>query len=166
MAIVPPLLFGGVWSDWIYKGLAILLIGCPCALVISMPAAIAAGLSAGARRGLLMKGGAVLETIGKVTMVAFDKTGTLTEGKPRSPTWSPSAAARPRCCRRRALETGRAIRWPRRSCRAAAAKVVAPSAAGLAAIGGKGVVGTVDGVEWFLGSPNAAEARGANLTPQ
>ncbi|MFX7052316.1 heavy metal translocating P-type ATPase, partial [Acinetobacter baumannii] len=74
---------GGAWNEWIYKGLAILLIGCPCALVISTPAAIAASLSAGARRGLLLKGGAVLEQIGKVTMACFDKTGTLTLGKPQ-----------------------------------------------------------------------------------
>src|SRR6185436_13643552 len=83
VAVVPPLLLGANWGAWIYKGLAILLIGCPCALVISTPAAIAAGLSAGARRGLLLKGGAVLETLGKITRVAFDKTGTLTEGRPK-----------------------------------------------------------------------------------
>ena len=79
---MPPLLLGQTWGEWVYKGLAVLLIGCPCALVISTPAAIAAGLSAGARRGLLLKGGAVLESFGKITAVAFDKTGTLTEGKP------------------------------------------------------------------------------------
>ena len=61
VAILPPLVLGQAWGEWIYKGLAILLIGCPCALVISTPAAIAAALSAGARRGLLLKGGAVLE---------------------------------------------------------------------------------------------------------
>ena len=81
--IVPPLLFGADWWTWIYRGLATLLIACPCALVISTPAAIASGLAAGARHGLLVKGGAALETLGKVRTVAFDKTGTLTVGKPR-----------------------------------------------------------------------------------
>ncbi len=59
--LVPPLAFGQDWTTWIYRGLALLLIGCPCALVISVPASIASALSAGARRGLLMKGGAVIE---------------------------------------------------------------------------------------------------------
>jgi Cd2+/Zn2+-exporting ATPase len=82
IAIIPPLAFGADWEAWIYKGLAILLIGCPCALVLSTPAAITSGISSGARQGLLVKGGAVLEAIGKVAQVAFDKTGTLTRGKP------------------------------------------------------------------------------------
>ncbi|MBP2160477.1 MULTISPECIES: heavy metal translocating P-type ATPase [Asticcacaulis] len=81
--VVPPVLFDENWQTWVYRGLATLLIACPCALVISTPAAIASGLAAGARQGLLIKGGAVLETLGKVRSVAFDKTGTLTRGRPQ-----------------------------------------------------------------------------------
>ncbi|MGB7803446.1 Zn(II)/Cd(II)/Pb(II) translocating P-type ATPase ZntA [Buttiauxella sp.] len=82
-AVVPPLFFGQSWDEWIYKGLALLLIGCPCALVISTPAAITSGLAAAARRGALIKGGAALERLGKIQHIAFDKTGTLTAGKPQ-----------------------------------------------------------------------------------
>jgi len=83
VVLVPPLLIGADWFTWIYRGLAVLLIACPCALVISTPAAIASGLASGSRRGLLVKGGAALETLGKVRTVAFDKTGTLTIGRPQ-----------------------------------------------------------------------------------
>ncbi|ATJ89342.1 ATPase [Acetobacter senegalensis] len=79
---IPPLAFGQIWSVWVYRGLSLLLIGCPCALVISVPAAIASALSLGARNGLLLKGGAVIETTAKVSIVALDKTGTLTKGQP------------------------------------------------------------------------------------
>ena len=81
--IVPPLLMGAEWGTWLYRGLALLLIACPCALVLSTPAAIASGLAVGTRHGMLIKGGHVMELVGQVSTVAFDKTGTLTEGKPR-----------------------------------------------------------------------------------
>ena len=83
VTIVPPLFFGAPWEGWIYKGLTLLLIGCPCALVISTPAAITSGLAAAARRGALIKGGAALEQLSQVQHIAFDKTGTLTVGKPQ-----------------------------------------------------------------------------------
>src|SRR5690606_1402557 len=83
VAIVPPLAGFGAWDEWIYRGLALLLIGCPCALVISVPAAIASGLSAGARHGMLIKGGSVVETLAGTKTIAFDKTGTLTLGRPK-----------------------------------------------------------------------------------
>lgn len=81
--LIPPMVSALSWSESTYRALALLLIACPCALVISTPAAIAAGLSAGARQGLLIKGGVVLEQLGKLRIVALDKTGTLTEGKPQ-----------------------------------------------------------------------------------
>lgn len=81
--VVPPAFLGADWIVWFYRGLATLLIACPCALVLSTPAAIAAGLAAGAKRGLLIKGGAALETLGKIKTAAFDKTGTLTAGRPQ-----------------------------------------------------------------------------------
>lgn len=80
---IPPLFLAAAWQEWIYKGLALLLIGCPCALVISTPAAITSGLAAASRRGALIKGGAALEIVGRIQQVAFDKTGTLTAGKPQ-----------------------------------------------------------------------------------
>ncbi|CAM4254962.1 MULTISPECIES: Zn(II)/Cd(II)/Pb(II) translocating P-type ATPase ZntA [Lelliottia] len=83
VAIVPPLLFSAPWEAWIYKGLTLLLIGCPCALVISTPAAITSGLAAAARQGALIKGGAALEQLSQIQQIAFDKTGTLTVGKPQ-----------------------------------------------------------------------------------
>jgi Cd2+/Zn2+-exporting ATPase len=82
VALVPPLLVGGDWIGWIYKALVMLVIACPCALVISTPVTIVSGLAAAARRGILIKGGIYLEEGRKLRWVALDKTGTITQGKP------------------------------------------------------------------------------------
>jgi len=161
VAILPPLAGGADWNEWIYKGLAILLIGCPCALVISTPAAIAASLSAGARRGLLMKGGAVLETLGRLTAVAFDKTGTLTSGKPQvTDIVAFSRSAEDVLRYAAALETGSSHPLAVAIlAKAAEDEVDIPGATDARALGGKGVTATIEGKDVFLGSPKAAAER-------
>lgn len=166
VAVLPPLVAGADWETWIYRGLAILLIGCPCALVISTPAAIAAALSAGARRGLLLKGGVVLETAGRVTTVAFDKTGTLTTGRPqvtdivalgRGEAEVLALAA--------ALEQGSNHPLARAIVQRATAEGLAlPAADAVRAVAGKGVAGLVGGEAVFLGSARAASEQVA-LSP-
>jgi len=82
-ALLPPLFFGGEWFTWVYRALALLVIACPCALVIATPVSIVSGLTALVRRGVLVKGGVHLEAIGKIRALAVDKTGTITEGTPK-----------------------------------------------------------------------------------
>ena len=163
VAVVPPLVSTMLWSESIYRALALLLIACPCALVISTPAAIAAGLSVGARNGLLMKGGAVLEQLGKLKRVALDKTGTLTAGKPTvTDVESLEAGSRldkSRCAEivrlAAALEQGSshplAVAISDYYDRQEGASV--PTVQGARALAGQGVAGHVEGRELMLVSP-------------
>ena len=161
VAIVPPLVGGADWQMWIYRGLAVLLIGCPCALVISTPAAIAASLSAGARRGLLLKGGAVLEGLRHVTAVAFDKTGTLTQGRPVvTDVVAFERGEETVLAMTAALERGSSHPLAMAILdRAKAQGVSIPPAFMAQAIAGEGISGNVAGEPAFFGSPKAAVER-------
>ncbi len=83
LMVIPPLLFGAPFATWFVRGLTLLVIACPCALVISTPVAVVSGITAAARNGVLIKGGTFLEAMGKVKVVALDKTGTVTAGHPK-----------------------------------------------------------------------------------
>lgn len=82
IALVPPLAFALPWEPWVYRALSLLIISCPCALVVSTPVSVVSAISNAARRGVLIKGGVYLEQLGSIRAIAFDKTGTLTEGRP------------------------------------------------------------------------------------
>lgn len=161
VAIVPPLVAGAPWNEWIYRALTLLLIACPCALVISTPAAIAAGLAAGARRGLLIKGGAVLEAIGSLKTIAFDKTGTLTEGLPKV-TDIEGLLATPEDTLRlaAALETGSNHPLAKSIVsHAAESKMKHLVAKSIEVIAGEGLTGSIEGRSLFFGSPRGAYKR-------
>ncbi|MGY3893186.1 zinc/cadmium/mercury/lead-transporting ATPase [Aeromonas enterica] len=157
VVIIPPLAFGQSWDEWIYRGLALLLIGCPCALVISTPAAVTSALAAATRQGALIKGGAALERLAHIDTVAFDKTGTLTLGKPQL-TELVSLNGRPEA---ELLALAAAIEQGSHHplARAVVARAheqglsLAPSS-DLRALPGMGVEGRIDGVLWQLLAPS------------
>jgi Cd2+/Zn2+-exporting ATPase len=161
VAIVPPLVMGEPWDQWIYRALTLLLIACPCALVISTPAAIAAGLAAGARHGLLIKGGGVLEALGGLKTIAFDKTGTLTQGQPQvTDVLGVDLSSKETLRIAAALETGSNHPLAQSILRhAAECKIDFPVARDIEVIAGEGLTGTVDGRSIFFGSPRGVYSR-------
>ncbi len=163
VALLPPLLAGQPWDVWIYRALALLLIGCPCALVISVPASIASALSAGARHGLLMKGGAVIEATAGARTVAFDKTGTLTLGRPRvTDVVALSGDEAEVLAVAAGVEAGSAHPLAEAILAEAAARGVAGRAmTGARVLPGRGVAAeTATGESAFVGSPRHAEELG------
>lgn len=168
VVLVPPLAFGADWDIWVYRGLALLLIGCPCALVISVPASIASSLSAGARKGLLMKGGAVIEATAAVRTVAFDKTGTLTHGRPEVVDIRPAAGveAAELLAVAAGVEAGSSHPLARAVLKRAGADGVAALSAGNArAMPGKGAEAMIDGVRAVVASPRHAATEGGIDAP-
>ena len=157
VVIVPPLAFGQSWDEWIYRGLALLLIGCPCALVISTPAAVTSALAAATRQGALIKGGAALERLAHVDTVAFDKTGTLTLGKPQL-TELISLDGRPEAellALAAAIEQGSHHPLAKAVVAAASEQGLTLAAASeLRALPGMGVEGLIDGALWQLLAPS------------
>jgi len=158
VAVLPPLLAGGGWNEWIYKGVSLLLIGCPCALVLSVPAAITSGLSSGARRGLLIKGGAALEDIGSVHTIAFDKTGTLTAGKPLVTDVVTLQGDEQTMLRLAAgVENGSSHPLAKSILEhAKSAGITAPASSDARAVQGKAAIATVEGRTLAVGSPKYA----------
>jgi Cd2+/Zn2+-exporting ATPase len=160
VAIVPPLIAGGGWHDWIYKALVLLVIACPCALVISTPVSIVSGLAAAARHGILIKGGTYLEQGRKLAWLALDKTGTITHGKPVQTDFELCADVD--LARSRTLAMSLASRSDHPVSLAIADSADAQHLPRLPveafeALPGRGVRGTIDGVSYWLGNHRLVE---------
>ncbi len=162
ICIGPPLVAGEAWAPWFYRSLVLLVIACPCALVISTPVSIVSALAAAARNGVLVKGGEFLEVIGRTRVVAIDKTGTLTQGKPAVQDVVPLDGT----TAERVLELAAAIE--QRSEHPIAEAIVrhaqeqgiaAPACSDFQAIRGKGAEATVAGESFLLGSHRLLEER-------
>jgi Cd2+/Zn2+-exporting ATPase len=153
-ALIPPLAFGSTWIDAIYKALVLLVVACPCALVISTPVTIVSGLAAAARKGILIKGGVYLEGGRKLAVLALDKTGTITYGKPEQTDFAAFVADEQQV-RRLAVSLASRSDHPVSQAIARAAQQTDPAAlevADFAAIPGRGVRGTLDGQLYHLGN--------------
>ena len=153
--LVPPLLLHGDWSQWLYRACVLLIIACPCALVISTPVSIVAGLTALARRGVLVKGGAHLESIGRIKALAMDKTGTITEGKPQVLGVEIVGVANDQEILRIAAAVDDHSPHPLAKAVVAHAKsrgIAFPRAENYRAQTGRGAEGTVDGHIYFVGN--------------
>ena len=166
--LVPPLLAGGDWEAWFYRALVLLVIACPCALVISTPVSVVASLAAASRAGVLIKGGAFVEAPARLRAIAFDKTGTLTEGRFRVVELVPldGHGEEDLLARAAALEArsehplARAIVE-----RAETLGISYTPASGFQSVEGRGATGEVDGVPSWVGSHRYLEERGQE-TPE
>ncbi|WP_282157332.1 heavy metal translocating P-type ATPase [Shimia thalassica] len=163
LAVLPPLLIDGDWAGWFYNALVLLVIACPCALVISTPVSIVAALAAAARNGVLVKGGAYIELPSRLAALAMDKTGTLTEGKPHVAEVFPSQASA-----REVIATAAALE-AHSSHPLALAILAHPDAKGVVAaqnsqsIPGMGIEGSVSGEQVWLGSVRMAARKNCVL---
>ena len=160
--LVPPLAFGAAWSDWIYRALVLLVIACPCALVISTPVSIVSALAAAARNGVLVKGGLFVELPARLKAIAFDKTGTLTRGEPLVVGVVPlnDHTEAELLERAAALEARSAHPLARAVAKAAADRGVPVKAAtDVSMMQGKGVTGIFEGERFWLGSHRYLEER-------
>lgn len=153
VALIPPLLLGGMWFDWIYKALVLLVIACPCALVISTPVAVVGALGAAARMGILIKGGVYLEQGRHLSWLALDKTGTLTTGQPRQlELQAVQDDVDAGMCQR--IAASMAARSDHPVSRAIATQAFSALAVhNFEAIPGRGTRADVDGHRYYLGSP-------------
>ncbi|MBS0631264.1 MAG: cadmium-translocating P-type ATPase [Verrucomicrobia bacterium] len=161
--LVPPLLGGGEWSTWLYRACVLLIIACPCALVIATPVGIVAGLTALARRGVLVKGGAHLETIARLRGLAVDKTGTITEGRPRVQSVELVAAPSPANVLRIAAAIDDHSAHPLAKAVVAYAReqcVTFPRAENYQNRSGRGAEGSVEGHAYFVGNHRCAHELG------
>ncbi len=161
--VLPPLVLGLAWDDWFYRALVLLVIACPCALVISTPVSIVAALASAARAGVLVKGGAFIEMPSRLKAIALDKTGTVTRGEPQVVRVIPlgTHTEAELLARAAALEARSTHPLARAICRYAEAKGVAPApAADVQVLKGRGLTGIFDNEPFWLGSHRYVVERG------